>query len=318
MCIAIYKPENIEIPKETLETCFENNPDGAGYMFAEDKKLHVRKGFFDMDKFWNSYKRNKNKQAVIHFRIKTHGKITKSNCHPFNIHNGLAFVHNGIITGYGNDATSDTKEFSRKMLQPLVAKWGNLALFQDPMINLIENRIGYSKLVFLDRHGNAKIFNEQKGNWKDKCWFSNKSYEPKPEIVYTPTNRNNLWSGYGSYATRSTNNNTKYYGRSYISEPTQQELLPSSTKEFNHPLEAGDYVELIADFKDDGAKKTFHKGTIAEIICINNDFSADLMDEENGFMYNVPYSHIEYCDEFMDDTVVDSETPVDWSTKYEI
>ena len=42
------------------------------------------------------------------------------------------------------------------------------------------------------------------------------------------------------------------------------------------------------------------------------------MDEENGFMYNVPYSHIEYCDEFMDDTVVDSETPVDWSTKYEI
>ena len=62
MCIAIYKPENVEIPKETLETCFENNPDGAGYMFAEDKKLHVRKGFFDMDKFWNSYKRNKNKQ----------------------------------------------------------------------------------------------------------------------------------------------------------------------------------------------------------------------------------------------------------------
>ena len=53
-------------------------------------------------------------------------------------------------------------------------------------------------------------------------------------------------------------------------------------------------------------------------ICINNDFSADLMDEENGFMYNVPYSHIEYCDEWMDDVVIDSETPVDWSTKYEI
>ena len=311
MCIAIYKPENKEIPRETLETCFENNPDGAGYMYAEDKKLHVRKGFFEMDKFWNSYKRNKDKQAVIHFRIKTHGKITKSNCHPFNIHNGLAFVHNGIITGYGNDVTSDTKEFSRKMLQPLVAKWGNLALFQDPMINLLESRIGYSKLIFLDRHGNAKIFNEHKGKWKDKCWFSNTSYEPKPEIVYTPSTRhsNNIWSGYGSYATKNTNNNTEYYGQSSLKH-TQQELLPTTT---HTPLEAGDYVELIADFKDEGAKKTFHKGTIAEVICINNDFSADLMDEENGFMYNVPYSIIEYCDEFMDDGIIDPETPVDWS-----
>ena len=299
MCIAIYKPENVEIPKETLETCFENNPDGAGYMFAEDKKLHVRKGFFDMDKFWNSYKRNKNKQAVIHFRIKTHGKITKSNCHPFNIHNGLAFVHNGIITGYGNDATSDTKEFSRKMLQPLVAKWGNLALFQDPMINLLENRIGYSKLIFLDRHGNAKIFNEHKGNWKDKCWFSNKSYEPRVVVTTTP---NPIWNY--------TKNNNAYY-----TSPRQTQMIANKV---GHNLEAGDYVELLADFKDYGVNKTFPKGTIAEVVAINMNFSADLMDEENGFMYNVPYSHIEYCDEWMDDVVIDSETPVDWSTKYEI
>jgi len=290
MCIAIYKPENKEIPRETLETCFEHNPDGAGYMYAEDKKLHVRKGFFEMDKFWNSYKRNKDKQAVIHFRIKTHGKITKSNCHPFNIHNGLAFVHNGIITGYGNDVTSDTKEFGRKMLQPLVAKWGNLALFQDPMINLLENRIGYSKLIFLDRHGNAKIFNEDKGNWKDKCWFSNKSYEPRV-ITTTP---NPIWN----YA----KNNNSYY-----TTPRQTQMIANKV---GHNLEAGDYVELLADFKDDALNKVFPKGTIAEVVAINMNFSADLMDEENGFMYNVPYSYIEYVDEFEDDSI---PQPLDWS-----
>ena len=42
------------------------------------------------------------------------------------------------------------------------------------------------------------------------------------------------------------------------------------------------------------------------------------MDEDNGFMYSVPYSHIEYCDEWMDDSI-DPETPVDWSKPpYEI
>jgi len=293
MCIAIYKPENIEIPKETLETCFENNPDGAGYMFAEDKKLHVRKGFFDMNKFWNSYKRNKNKQAVIHFRIKTHGTITKRNCHPFNINNGLAFVHNGIVTGYGNNKTSDTKEFNTKMLQPLVNKWGNLALFQDPMVNLIENRIGYSKLIFLDRHGNANIFNEEKGEWNDDCWFSNSSYKPRPVVVSTPS----VWK-YTSYKSR------------YNTTPKQQQMLPNKV---GHRLETGDYVELLADFKDDTLNKVFPEGTIAEVVAINMNFTADLMDDENGFMYNVPYSYIEYVDEFEDDGIIDPETPVDWS-----
>ena len=80
-----------------------------------------------------------------------------------------------------------------------------------------------------------------------------------------------------------------------------------------HNLESGDYVELLADFKDEALNKIFPKGTIAEVVAINMNFSADLMDEENGFMYNVPYSYIEYIDEFEDDGIIDPETPLDWS-----
>ena len=32
MCVAIYKPENIQMPSlDTLKKCWEANPDGAGF-----------------------------------------------------------------------------------------------------------------------------------------------------------------------------------------------------------------------------------------------------------------------------------------------
>ena len=42
MCIAIYKPEGKIIPYNTLKECYDANPDGAGFMYAEDKVLHIQ------------------------------------------------------------------------------------------------------------------------------------------------------------------------------------------------------------------------------------------------------------------------------------
>ena len=85
MCIAIYKPEGKIISKATLQECYDSNPDGAGFMYNQSKKLHIEKGFFSFDSFYDAYKKHENKQAVIHFRIKTHGKIDTANCHPFSM-----------------------------------------------------------------------------------------------------------------------------------------------------------------------------------------------------------------------------------------
>ena len=46
MCIAIYKPADKILSQETLNECYDSNPDGAGFMYAQDKKLHIEKGFF--------------------------------------------------------------------------------------------------------------------------------------------------------------------------------------------------------------------------------------------------------------------------------
>ena len=198
MCIAIMKSESKKINKATLQRCYNANPDGAGFMYAEDKKLTVKKGYFTFKDFYKEYKPHENKQVLLHFRIKTHGPIDKKNCHPFLVNNGLGFIHNGIISGYGDNKESDTIAFNNAILKKLVAKHGNNSLFDDPMVELIENVIGYSKLVFLDRHGNYKIMNEDKGEWKDGIWYSNSSWKKPEPIVYKMPSYNRS-TGYPNY-----------------------------------------------------------------------------------------------------------------------
>ena len=200
MCIAIMKSENKKISKASLQRCYDANPDGAGFMFAEDKELHVQKGYFTFKEFYKAYKPHEDKQVLLHFRIKTHGKIDKTNCHPFLVNNGLGFIHNGIISGYGDDKESDTIAFNNSILKKIVAKHGNMGLFEDPMVELIENVIGYSKLVFLDRHGNYQIMNEEKGHWNNGVWYSNNSYK-KPEPL--PTKYYN-WDKYNKFNNQNT------------------------------------------------------------------------------------------------------------------
>lgn len=288
MCIAIYKPEGKIIPYATLKECYDANPDGAGFMYAEDKKLHIEKGFFSLQSFYEAYVKHQDKKAVLHFRIKTHGKIDTTNCHPFAVNSSLAFVHNGIISGFGDSDHSDTIGFNHGVLQPLVNKWGNLALFQDPMKDLIESRIGYSKLIFLDRHGNHNILNEAKGIWDDGVWYSNNSY--KPYVAPITTN---------------------WYSKIYDNKDWRKPVATykAKTPAKNIGLKIGDLVELLDDITDDATKKVFEKGELAEVVAINKDFTCDLMidgfDGDSQFLYNVSYHSLTWVDNFDEDDSID-------------
>ena len=46
MCIAILKKDGVNVPQSQLEESFMSNPDGSGYLFANNGKLSVKKGFF--------------------------------------------------------------------------------------------------------------------------------------------------------------------------------------------------------------------------------------------------------------------------------
>lgn len=287
MCIAIYKPEDKIIPKKTLIECYNSNPDGAGFMYAENKKLHIEKGFFSFNSFYNAYKIHAHKKAVLHFRIKTHGKIDTTNCHPFSVNNSIGFVHNGVISGFGDSNHSDTIGFNHGVLQPLVNKWGNLALFQDPLKDLIESRIGYSKLIFLDRHGNHNIFNESKGVWDDGVWYSNNSYKP---YVAPVTKFKETDYSYGNWR-----------------KPVA--TYKSTIAPKNVGLKVGDLVELLEDVADPATLKTYETGEVCEVVAVNQDFSCDLMidgvDGNSGFLYNIPYNVLNWVDDFGEDDSID-------------
>lgn len=201
MCIAILKPKDKILTKETLETCCKNNPDGMGFAYIDGGTMYIKK-YMKFNDFYKDYKKVETKSnMLIHFRIATHGKVEIDNCHPFWLNHRMALIHNGIIPGYGEqNVKSDTRDFIDKVIGKISWK-----LMKNPSYReLIGKAIGYSKLAILDITGDYWIINEKDGYWNDGVWFSNKSYEPKKQVTYTSypiketkTKQTKMWDMYG-------------------------------------------------------------------------------------------------------------------------
>ena len=88
MCIIAIKPKDVKMFDDfTIETMFENNPDGAGYMYydSKTKDVVINKGFMTLGALLNSLhsKDLTHTNVVLHFRIGTSGYFNKMNCHPY-------------------------------------------------------------------------------------------------------------------------------------------------------------------------------------------------------------------------------------------
>ena len=186
MCIAIFSPKNIFQTKQILENCWRTNKDGAGYMYANNGKIIIKKELESFDKFFSMYeedwKENQDRNFVIHFRFKTHGSVNLDNTHPFMIQDDIAFCHNGIINIETYEDKSDTRVFGEGVLEYIP----NLKeMIQNPGLQfLIESSIGWSKLIFLDNEGDVTILNERDGIWEtDGSWYSNNGYLNTYQVV---------------------------------------------------------------------------------------------------------------------------------------
>ena len=202
MCIAIVKPTGVRLGKPILETCWERNPDGAGFMWAYNNHLHVLKGYDKFDEFYNDYNKvsesKLNESAIVlHFRIATSGNIDYDNCHPHYVNRNMAFVHNGIIDRFSDIEAdkSDTVFFNENILHKLPANFLSIELIME----LISGYIGNSKLVFMDNKGNITIVNEEEGIWDMGCWFSNNSYIPSRVPVVREGKRKYIYENFDYY-----------------------------------------------------------------------------------------------------------------------
>lgn len=197
MCVIAIKPQGVGmIQDKILQQMWDYNKDGAGYMYPDNGKVVVSKGYMNFEDFKRSLDALPNKDdlpLVLHFRITTHGGTSPENTHPFpvsskeehlkalDVRANLAMAHNGIISSVPkHDTNSDTQMFIKDVISPL-SKLGD-SDFLTTYSTLINYGIGASKLAFMDGNGDITKF----GTWQEKegVHYSNLNHEPRAAVSY--------------------------------------------------------------------------------------------------------------------------------------
>jgi len=253
MCIAILNKKSTTLKKELLKNCWENNYDGAGFMYTNGRSIVVHKELSSFDKYYQAYidaRRDfPESNIVLHFRISTHGEVNLTNGHPFLVNKKLGFVHNGIISGMGESRKfSDTYLFNRDILKPLPSGFES----NKGILDVVEDAIGtYNKLIFLNSNNEFSIVNEAAGHWESGCWFSNTSYTYSAGYVDRGGYKVKSTKGYGWVEVGDT------YKTELDYEPFQTSLTPEEAElqGFVSGFDLPDrhWLELFTKDKQDGA-----------------------------------------------------------------
>ena len=198
MCIIVVKDNKTPLPKEKyLKNCFDNNPDGAGFMYLHHNKVVIDKGYMTYNSFLKRYNKLckkynnfKDLPLIMHFRIGTAGANSKENTHPYPITDdkrelhqtyiktSLGVTHNGIIQEYNPNKhqkdINDTQNFIINYLYPLYKNWSTFYK-NEKILNGIED-ITNSKFAFLDNYGKIKLVGKFETD-EDGVKYSNSNYE---------------------------------------------------------------------------------------------------------------------------------------------
>lgn len=216
MCIIVYKPAGVQLPpRQTLENCFDNNPDGAGFMVKTDTGVKIDKGYFNFTELYEALTEQDLTpyDVGVHCRITTHGATCKKNCHPFVIASKLktirktnttadsAVMHNGILHAVDvptGSNLSDTVIFTRDILANIRAIYNGPITTSRRACEIVNSLIGASKLLIMDGDG-VKMF----GNFipENGVYYSNDSYKNYSHIWSTQNSLNmfNLFTNNGAF-----------------------------------------------------------------------------------------------------------------------
>ena len=206
MCIIAYKPNGIDFPSDTiLKNCYDNNPDGAGFMYAYKGNVHIQKGYTSWTAFKNALDKARKLTGnrvpyVMHFRIATQG-FEKTMTHPFPLSSkmsnlkklrydcNIGVAHNGILdlTSDGSKDYSDTMKFITDYLSNIIQSYSWYK--NDRYKLLIERLIDGSRLAILDKNGHCELLGK---TWEenDGVWYSNGSWSYSYRI---PSRINYAW-----------------------------------------------------------------------------------------------------------------------------
>lgn len=311
MCIAIAKVAGVNLPNDDiLRTCFHNNPDGAGFAFAYNGRVYIKKGFMSFDNFirtlhsYNEQYDLKNCGMLIHFRIATSGSRGPDMTHPFPIVadegalrkieyvSDYAVIHNGIIyltTSYynKNGGLSDTATFIRDYLTKIA---GNNGWFRNKCnMELIEKLIE-SKMAILNKDGSINMtsgFTEDNG-----VYYSNSSYKDN----YTRFTKRNSKYDKNSYGSWEDYYNEKSYG-DYYSYPyggyndfddDDDEIIDMTKSDYSSKYKNGKVALMAVKagcYIDSTNLSEEITGDELDEYFVDSNFNLYLMDSTNGMLY---------------------------------
>lgn len=179
MCLLIFKPAGIEIPRRELRLAHQANPDGAGIAYATGRKTVIRKSAkWDDSHVAKELAALRDAPTIVHFRFATHGKVNYGNAHPFALPRKWAAAHNGVIHDMpcGKDE-SDTRAFLRLNVAPILT---DRELTEEDTLALGKAMGLANKMTFLSPSGAVHIANEPMGDWIDGVWYSNRNHDWTP------------------------------------------------------------------------------------------------------------------------------------------
>jgi hypothetical protein len=150
-------------------------------MYAENNTIFIKKSlpktFAEFSEFYEA--NIKGRACAWHMRMRTHGLIDLTNCHPYEVISQdegypLWLMHNGVLhTGNELDATkSDTWHYINDYLRPMLLK--NPEWFTSPQFNeMVGEHIGSNRFALLDAYGNMTVVNKEQGIEHNGAWLSN-------------------------------------------------------------------------------------------------------------------------------------------------
>lgn len=210
MCVCALQTKNQEVfTYDEIQAMMLTNPDGAGIMWSDGITVHYRKGYFNVDKFYEDYVNiradKKTQDIAIHFRIGTGSKIDVANCHPFPITSlpkrikakqgtcDVGVMMNGII-GKSTLEFSDTALYVMHNLKSYYDVDRRFFMHFNKRQNvLFENEINGSRFILMSKEG-TRLFGKGWSDYNGKAMVSNRYWVVKTAKYYKPYS---YWDDYG-------------------------------------------------------------------------------------------------------------------------
>ena len=193
MCLITYataaKTIQLLNNEQFFNSVLTNNGDGVGVMYASSKRLTISRFLTStpsqtLRDLLAAMPKDMATMVGIHWRMRTHGEINLSQCHPYTVTPTIALMHNGILS-QGNatdDTKSDTWHYINSVIRPALladAELYNSQLFTE----FLGKDIGANnRFLIMRADGKTHLINKSTGIENDGVWFSN-TYAWEPSTV---------------------------------------------------------------------------------------------------------------------------------------